>query len=160
MRIGNGWESVRREARVAVEDIEIRNGLVIPGREVTQLASRASGPGGQHVNKTSTRVTLRWSIADSAAREGFERQRLLSALRPSLTQDGELIVHADRSRSQVRNLEAARERLAELVAGALKVDRARRPTRPSRSAKRRRVDDKKKRSSIKRTRGRVGDRDA
>lgn len=144
---------------MAIDDIEIREGLSIPGREVTQLASRSSGPGGQHVNKASTRVTLRWSIADSEAVSEAQRTRLLEKLRVSLTTDGELIVHADRSRSQVRNLEAARVRLGEIVRGALERERPRHATRPTRASKRRRVEEKKKRSHVKRTRGRVGDSD-
>ena len=144
---------------MAVEDLEIRPGLVIPGSEIGQQASRASGPGGQHVNKTSTRITLRWNVVRSRALEEALRQRLLSRLHAVLTQAGDLVVHADRERSQARNLEAARRRLAELVGEAAKVERPRRPTRPTRASQRRRQETKKKQSSLKRTRGPVGEGD-
>jgi len=140
---------------VAQEDLEIRRNLVIPGNELVELASRSGGPGGQHVNTSSTRVTLRWSVRRSRALSGAQRARLLSRLVGQLTRDGELVVHAGRFRSRARNREAARARIAELVEGALQVPRHRVATRPSRASKQRAVEVKRRRSAVKRARGRV-----
>ena len=118
--------------------------------------SRASGPGGQKVNKTSSRVTLRWSIATSAALSERQRARLLARLRSRLTRDGELVLHAQRSRSQASNREQARARLVELVRAAL-VERT--PAPPDRSDARARASAllaaKRRRSLRKRERSRV-----
>jgi ribosome-associated protein len=139
------------------EDLEIRRGLIVPGGEIREAASRAGGPGGQHVNKASTRVTLRWNVRRSAALDERQRARVLERLAPRLTRSGDLVVHADSARSRTRNREAARARLAELVADALRVSRRRVATRPSRAARARRVEEKRQRSGIKRTRGRIVD---
>jgi ribosome-associated protein len=140
---------------VAVDDLEVRPGLVIPGDEIRTQVSRSSGPGGQNVNKTNTRVTLRFNPAGSRAFDDRVRQRVCTRLRTRLTRSGDLVVHADRARSQARNLEAARRRLAELIAGALARERPRTPTRPTASAKRRRLDTKKRRAHLKQQRGPV-----
>lgn len=136
-------------------DIRIRPGLAIPASEVVELASRASGPGGQHVNKSATRVTLRWNPAESAVLSEPQRRRLLVALKSRLTRDGELVVHADRERSRRRNREAAQERIGELVRSGLEVPRHRHKTAPSRASKRRRRDTKRQRGEVKRGRGQV-----
>jgi ribosome-associated protein len=145
----------------ARDDLEIRPGLRIPGSELTETASRASGPGGQHINKTNTRVTLRWSVAESEALSAQQRRRLLRRLAQRLTRRQQLVVHASRFRSRARNRQLARERLAELVRDALRTRRARVPTSPSRAARERTRADKRRRSAVKRTRGRVrGDGDS
>jgi ribosome-associated protein len=133
-------------------DIPIRAGLVIPAWEVVELASRASGPGGQHVNKSSTRVTLKWSPGDSSVLTEPQRKRLLVALRSRLTREGELVVHADRERSRRRNQDAARQRIAELVRDGLEVPRHRRATAPTRGSKLRRKETKQQRGSLKKQR--------
>ena len=97
-------------------DLAVTRRLVIPAREIAESASRSSGPGGQHVNKSNTRVTLRWNIRQSSVLGEAERARLLHRLGPALTREGELVVHADGERSRARNLAAARRRLAERVA--------------------------------------------
>jgi ribosome-associated protein len=135
-------------------DLEVLSGVVIPGRELEEAASRSGGPGGQHVNKASTRVTLRWNAAESAALGPVRRARLLARLRSRLTTRGELIVHASRHRSRARNRELARERLAELVREALAVRRPRRATRPKAAARTRRLEAKRHRSALKRGRAR------
>lgn len=140
---------------MAAADLEVRPGLVIPGDELFETASRSSGPGGQHVNTSSTRVTLRWSPVDSAALDEARRRRLCERLAGRLTRAGNLVVHAQGSRSRARNREQARQRLAELVREGLRTRRARRPTRPSRSAKHRRLESKRHRASVKQRRGRV-----
>jgi ribosome-associated protein len=142
---------------MAMEDLEIARDVVVPGAEIRESASRSRGPGGQHVNKAATRVTLRWNVRRSAALDEARRERLLERLAPRLTRTGDLVVHADAARSRARNREAARARLAELVAEALRVSPTRRPTRPSRAARTRRVEEKRKRSDVKQRRGRIVD---
>ena len=136
-------------------DLEVRDDLVIPAEELRELATRASGPGGQHVNKTSTRVTLRWSVVDSPSLTASQRARLLLGLGKRVTRSGDLVVNSDRSRSRSRNREHARERIAELVREALTVRRARRATAPSLASQARRTDTKTRRASVKRLRGPV-----
>lgn len=136
------------------EDLVIDGRLSIPGRELEEKVSRASGPGGQHVNKTSTRVTLRWRPQDSAIDPDL-RERLLALLR--LTKDGWLAVHVDEARSQLQNRLTARERLAEVIRAALVVQKKRRPTRPTKGSQQVRLTTKKTRSTVKQARGRVKD---
>ena len=141
---------------MASSDLEVRvglpNSLVIPGAELEELASRSSGPGGQHVNKVSSRVTLRWNALASGAVTEEQLERIQAALASRLTRRGLLVVHAQRHRSRSRNRELARERLAELVAGALATRRPRRQTRPSRASGMRARAAKQQHSALKRTR--------
>lgn len=138
----------------------MRHDLTIPAAEIHEAASRSSGPGGQHVNKSNTRVTLRWSVAESSALTPLQRRRLLQRLEGRLTQRGHLVVHAGRHRSRARNRELARERLAELVTEALRSRASRVPTRPGAAARRRAIESKRRRSAVKRARGRVRPDDA
>ncbi len=135
--------------------IEVRPGLWIPDHELEESASRSGGPGGQHVNKTSTRITLRWSLVHSTAITEQTRARLITRLRTRLTLDGDLIVVVDSSRSQHQNREEARVRLARIVRDALVVVKPRVDTKPTRSSQRRRVASKKHRSGVKAGRGAV-----
>ncbi len=137
------------------ERLEVRSDLLIPDSELVEQASRASGPGGQKVNKTSSRVTLRWSIATSEALSERQRARLLARLAARLTREGELVLHAQSSRSQARNREHARARLVELVRGALAERTPRRPTAPTRGSRERARAAKRSRSAKKRARTRV-----
>ena len=132
-----------------MEDLRVSRGLLIPAAELRESASRSSGPGGQHVNKASTRVTLRWNIETSRTLSDRQRARLLSRLARRLTRDGELVIHAGRARSRARNRERARERLAELVSDGLAMPRKRLATRPSAGARTRRLQQKKRRSAVK-----------
>jgi len=134
------------------EDLEVRRGLVIPAEELREAASRSGGPGGQHVNKASTRVTLRWCVESSGALSNAQRGRLSRRLASRLTRAGDLVIHAGGARSRARNRERARERLAELVREGLAVRRARRATRPSGASRKRRLEGKRHRSSVKTTR--------
>jgi ribosome-associated protein len=136
-------------------DLEIDPDLTIPAAEIREAASRSGGPGGQHVNKSNTRVTLRWNIRQSQALNVRQRGQLLNRLRVRLTLEGDLVVNADRTRSRARNREHARERIVELVRESLAVREPRVPTRPSRAAKLRVQKGKTIRSSIKSRRGRV-----
>lgn len=136
-------------------DLPVRPGLVIPGHEIHVRASTGGGPGGQHVNKSNTRISIRWSVRESAVLSEFMRERLLMRLSSSLTQSGELVLHVHAHRSQQRNLEEARKRLAEKVRVGLKIPKHRRDTKPTRASKRKRMDKKKRRGEVKRNRGRV-----
>jgi ribosome-associated protein len=139
-----------------VDDLRVSRGLIIPAAELRATASRSSGPGGQHVNTSSTRVTLRWSIDESEVLSDRQRALLLSRLDHRLTRAGELILHAGRSRSRTRNLESARERLAAVVSSGLATDRTRVATKVGKGARKRRVEQKRKRSEVKHRRRRPG----
>ena len=138
-------------------DLRLSGGNRIPGREIVELASRSSGPGGQHVNTSSTRVTLRWNLRDTRGLKSEVRERLIARLRARLSKDGVWIVHAARHRSRERNREMARERLRELVETALYQEPPRRPTRPTLAAKKRRLDSKRHRGNVKNRRRIPGD---
>ncbi|MEE9607911.1 MAG: alternative ribosome rescue aminoacyl-tRNA hydrolase ArfB [Myxococcota bacterium] len=140
---------------MARDDLQVNRTLAIPAAELRERASRSSGPGGQHVNKASTRVTLRWNAARSAALSPAQRSRLLARLETRLTRGGDLVVHAGRFRSRERNRQQARERLAGLVRDALAPRRARVATRPGRASRDRRLQAKKRRAGVKRQRGPV-----
>jgi ribosome-associated protein len=126
----------------------------LPERELAWRFSRSSGPGGQHVNTTDTRVELRWSLEESAALSASQKERVAQRLRSRLI-DGSITVVSSQYRSQHRNREAARARLEDLVAGALVPPKARRATKPSRASVERRLSAKKRRSDLKRSRGRT-----
>ena len=137
-----------------MDDLEVRPGVVVPNDELTFTASRAGGPGGQHVNTTSSRVTVRFNIPRSSVGEPWV-SRWLDKLGSRLTTDGDLILHSDRFRSQQRNREDVVERLAATLRAALVVPRARKSTRPTKGSQRRRVDKKKARGHTKQLRGKV-----
>lgn len=141
--------------KLADTDLEIAPHLTLPEAEIREAASRSSGPGGQHVNKSNTRVTLRWNVRHSQALNSRQRGLLLEGLRVRLTLEGDLVVNADRTRSRARNREHARERIVELVREALVEPEVRRPTKPSRASKIRIRKEKTNRSVVKRHRGRV-----
>ena len=139
-----------------MDDLRVRRGLVIPAGELRASASRSSGPGGQHVNKSNTRVTLRWSVETSEVLSDRQRALLRSRLDQRLTQSGELILHAGRARSRTRNLERVRERLVEIVSEGLATARARISTKASAGARKRQAQQKRHRSEVKRRRRRPG----
>lgn len=128
----------------------------IPREELIARATRSSGAGGQHVNKTSSRIQLSWNVATSDALDDAQRERLLHKLSSRLTADGTLTVSVSDTRSQHRNREIAEERLEEVVRAALVVPKKRKPTKPSRAAKERRLDEKKIRSQKKKNRRNTG----
>ena len=130
----------------------VDDSLSIPRSELDVRVSRASGAGGQHVNKTSSRVEIFWNIAGSRALSDEQRARLLDKLSSKLTTDGSIRIVASDMRSQSRNRDLAEERLVETVRRALIVPRKRKPTRPTRAAKEARLDSKKRHSDKKRKR--------
>ena len=133
----------------------VNDALAIPRAELSYQASRAGGPGGQHVNTSSTRIEVRWDVAGSPALSDAQRAQLLSRLAARLDSSGQLRLVAAGSRSQLRNREEVTERLRAVVAEALKVRKSRRRTKVPRAAKERRLDMKKKRGDVKRMRGKV-----
>lgn len=137
---------------MADRDLVVTPSLTIPERELVVRASRAGGPGGQHVNTSSTRVEVTWSVAQSASLTPDQRDRLLAQLGTRLDGTGELRVVSSATRSQLRNKEAALLRLAELVRDGLRVRRTRRKTRPTQASKERRLSEKKRRGVTKRER--------
>ena len=132
--------------------LEIAPALRLPVAELEYRASRSGGPGGQHVNTSSTRVEVWWDIAASPALSEPQRQRLLARLASRLDGSGRLRLVSSGSRSQLRNREEVTERLRELVAAALVVPKTRKRTRPSRAAKAARLERKRRRSATKRDR--------
>jgi ribosome-associated protein len=148
---------VRHPGAVAEADLPVRRALVLPGRELHWRFSRASGPGGQGVNTTDSRVELSFDLARSPSVPEPLRERAILRLGGRLV-DGVLTVVASEYRSQLRNREAARERLAATLRDAMRPDPPqRRPTRPSRGSVRRRLDAKARRGAVKRLRGRPED---
>ena len=120
-------------------------------------ATRASGPGGQHVNTSSTRIELLWNVRGSAALTPDQRTMLLERLDKRIDSDGWLRIVAAASRSQLRNRKAAEERLVTIVRSALHVARKRRPTKPTRASREERLRSKRLRSQKKETRRAIGD---
>lgn len=138
-------------------DLEVSRALTIPSAELGWRFSRSSGPGGQHVNTSDSRVELFWNIAESAALTQYQRQRLSARLARRLV-DGVITVAASEQRSQLRNREIALTKLAALVSDALAPDApTRRPTKPTRGSDRRRLAAKVQRSATKRQRQRPTD---
>ena len=132
--------------------LDIAPDLLLPLSELDFRATRSGGPGGQHVNTSSTRIEVWWAIGDSPTLTAEQRARLLERLATRLDGAGRLRLVASKSRSQLRNREAATERLREVVAAALAVAKSRKRTRPSRAAKAARLEAKRRRSATKRER--------
>ncbi len=134
------------------DDLPIKNGITIPGHELEITASRAGGPGGQHVNKTSTRITVRWNVSQTSALDYTQKERVLENLKAEITADGDILVHSGASRSQQQNKKMALERLADKLRNALYVPKKRRKMGVSKKAKETRLQIKKQRSVVKKMR--------
>jgi len=126
----------------------------IPETELVERFTRATGPGGQHVNRTESAVELRFDVANSAALPEVVRSRLLARRDRRLSGDGVLVIQARRFRDQARNRDDARERLAKLIRAATTAPKKRVPTKPTRASRERRLAGKKQRGRLKQTRGR------
>jgi ribosome-associated protein len=132
--------------------LAVNESLSIPRTELDVRVSRSSGAGGQHVNKTSSRVEIFWNVVCSRALSEEQRARLREKLASRLTTEGSIRVVASDMRSQSRNRELAEERLADIVRRALVIPRKRRATKPTRASKEARLDSKKRHSTKKRDR--------
>jgi ribosome-associated protein len=137
--------------------LEVNDSLWIPRAELAYRASRSGGPGGQHVNTSSTRVEVTWDVAQSPSLSDEQRARLREKLANRINTEGVLLLAASDHRSQHQNKEAATERLVELVRQALVIPKPRKKTRPSRAQREARLHAKKRRSEIKRQRSSLDD---
>jgi ribosome-associated protein len=143
------WSTPSTSSRMAAmerESIRVTRSVVLPLAEIEYRFSRSSGPGGQHANTSETRVEAVLDVESSSALTASQRRRVLAKAGPTLR------AFAQDERSQLRNRELATERLVEQLRAALKVERKRVPTRPSRAAKERRLESKKRRASTKKLR--------
>ena len=136
-----------------MKEIPIKNGTVIPYHELEITTSRAGGPGGQHVNKTESRVTIRWNVKETSALSETLKERVLKNLESRLTEDGDLIIHNRESRSQLQNKKNALEQLAKIVKKALFVPKKRMKTRVPKKVKERRLQEKKRHGEKNKGRG-------
>lgn len=133
-------------------ELRVNRRLEIPLDEIEYSFSTSSGPGGQHANKAATRVDLAWNVDESRILTDEDRRRLRSRFRNRIDSSGALRLSSDRHRSQWRNRADVTARLADLVAEALKPPKQRVATAPTRAAKERRLEAKRRRGAIKRNR--------
>ena len=126
----------------------------IPEREIVFTFARSSGPGGQNVNKTETKATLRWAVLRSPSLPADVRARFARAFATRITTEGELVISSQRHRDRSRNIDDCLEKLAAMLRQVAKARPKRRPTRPSRGAVERRIHEKKRRSGTKSARRR------
>lgn len=139
-----------------MDDVVVINPQVsIPRAELTFRATRSGGPGGQHVNTSSTRVELLWDVAASPSISDEQRARILVKLGKRIADDGVLRLTSSGTRSQLQNKEDVTERFARLIEQALHQPKARRKTKPPKASKEARLEQKKRRAETKRRRGRV-----
>ena len=132
--------------------VRITNTVSIPMSELRFRFARSSGPGGQHVNRSATQVELLFDVASSPSLDEVQRQRVLTKLQSRIDKEGVLHLVSQETRSQLRNREEVVERFRELMREALHVPKSRRPTRPTRAARERRLEEKRRRGEAKRGR--------
>jgi ribosome-associated protein len=137
--------------------IPVTRSISIDSDELEESFTRAGGPGGQHVNTTDSAVLLRFDVANSPSLPDAVKNRLAVLAGSRMTRDGVLVLRSEGARSQLLNRQDVRERLVELIREATVVPKRRRPTKPSKAAKAKRLDGKTKRSTVKSLRGRVTD---
>ena len=129
--------------------MEITPPLHIPDEELSFTFARSGGPGGQNVNKVASKAILHWDLAANTSLPDNVKERLRSQQRGRITTEGVLVIHGQQFRDQAKNIEDCKERLREMVLKALHVPRPRKPTKPSRGARERRLEDKRRQSSRK-----------
>jgi ribosome-associated protein len=130
-------------------DLVISNNLTIPASELRFSFARSSGPGGQNVNKVSSKAILHFDVRSSPSLPGDVRARFLERHSSRLTRSGEVVIHSEEYRDQPRNIESCRNKLKDLLLSVLKAPKKRRPTKPTRGSKVRRLKTKKARSQVK-----------
>ena len=133
-------------------DVPVKNGIVIPEHELEITTSRAGGPGGQHVNKTDTRITVRWNVKTTTVLTEEQKSRVLQNLASRLTESGDLIIHNNETRSQLQNKKLALMILANEIRRALHVPKKRMATRISKAKKESRLQAKSHRGTVKQLR--------
>ncbi|HEV2600804.1 MAG TPA: alternative ribosome rescue aminoacyl-tRNA hydrolase ArfB [Candidatus Babeliales bacterium] len=134
------------------DDLSVKDGIIIPAHELDIASSKSGGPGGQHVNKTESRITVRWNIRTTTALTYEQKQVVLQKLQSQVTTEGEIVIHNSSSRSQQHNKQAALLELAHRIRKALHVPKKRHKTKIPQSIVESRLRAKKVRSSVKKTR--------
>ena len=132
--------------------LRVNQRIVIPTWELEFSTSRSSGPGGQHANKTSSRVTLRWHLERSSVLTTAQKDRVRRRHGHRIDTNGYVLIHVETERSQLRNKEEAKSRLVALLLDGLQIEKGRRNTRPTKASKKRRLDNKRQRSDQKKLR--------
>ncbi|RJG57229.1 aminoacyl-tRNA hydrolase [Sphingobium terrigena] len=135
--------------------IAITRSIAIDSDEIVETYTRASGPGGQHVNTTDSAVLLRFDVANSPGLPDAVKNRLVDLAGSRMTREGVLILRSEGARSQLLNRQDVRDRLIALIREATIVPKKRRPTKPTKASQKRRVEGKVKRASVKQGRGKV-----
>jgi len=129
--------------------LRITDKIIIDDKEILETFSRSSGPGGQHVNKVETSVTLKFSVINSPSLVESVKKRLESIAGQKYNKKGQIVINVDKYRSQIRNREVARSMLASLIKSALIIPKPRVKTKPSKSVNKKRLDSKTKRGKLK-----------
>jgi len=143
------------EPKVRSKDLVINDRVTVPARDLSWTASRASGPGGQNVNKVATKVTLRFDLRGTEALTRAQKGRLRKLAGRRIDAQGALTINAQAERSQRQNLERARDGLRKLVRKALVPPKRRVETKPTRASRRKRLENKRRRGDQKKARGKV-----